>query len=426
MLYDLLYKTVLTRIDPELIHDVCLDAIEITGKVPLVRDVVRQMWGRRPVFPVPSANQGGPFARPVPGILGLAAGMDKEGQAVEGLDMLGFGFIEVGTFTAHPQGGNDKPRMWRYPQMRAVRNRMGFNNSGADEAAKRLRALRRTPRGRSIVVGANIGKTKVTPLEEAVEDYRYSAAAVARWVDYLVVNVSSPNTPGLRDLQNVKALRPILAAVREAADAAAHRHVPLLVKIAPDLADEDIDAVEDYRYSASRVARWVDYLVVNVSSPNTPGLRSLQSVETLRPILEAVREAADRAARRHVPLLVKIAPDLADEDIDAVAQMVLDMGLDGVVATNTTIDHDLGEGGLSGAPLLPRALEVVRRLRRGLGQGPTIIGVGGISSVMDAELMLDAGADLLQAYTAFIYNGPAWPGRINRALATGSAARATA
>ena len=122
--------------------------------------------------------------------------MDKEGQAVEGLDMLGFGFIEVGTFTARAQGGNDKPRMWRYPQMRAVRNRMGFNNSGADEAAKRLRALRRTPRGRSIVVGANIGKTKVTPLEDAVEDYRYSANAVARWVDYLVVNVSSPNTPG--------------------------------------------------------------------------------------------------------------------------------------------------------------------------------------------------------------------------------------
>ena len=315
MLYDLLYKTVLTRIDPELIHDVCMDAIEVTGKVPLVRDVVRQMWGRRPAFPVPSANQGGPFARPVP-------------------------------------GANDKPRMWRYPQMRAVRNRMGFNNSGADEAARRLRALRRTPRGRSIVVGANIGKTKVTPLEDAVEDYRYSAAAVARWVDYLVVNVSSPNTPGLR---------------------------------------------------------------------------SLQSVEALRPILEAVREAADRAARRHVPLLVKIAPDLADEDLDAVADLVLDLELDGVVATNTTIDHDLGEGGLSGAPLLPRSLEVVRRLRGRLGEGPIIIGVGGISSIMDAELMLDAGADLLQAYTAFIYNGPAWPGRINRALATvpaGSAGRA--
>ncbi|MBS6071372.1 MAG: quinone-dependent dihydroorotate dehydrogenase [Actinomyces urogenitalis] len=343
MLYDLLYKTVLTRIDPEVIHDVCVKGVALTGRLPFVRDVVRQAWGRRPAIPVPSAGQGGPFARPVPGVLGLAAGMDKEGEAVVGMDALGFGFIEVGTFTAQAQPGNDKPRMWRYPATRAVRNRMGFNNSGADEAARRLRELRSTVRGRSIVVGANIGKTKVVPLEDAVEDYRYSAAAVARWADYLVVNVSSPNTPGLRDLQNV---------------------------------------------------------------------------ESLRPILEAVREAGDAAAHRHVPLLVKIAPDLADADIDAVADLVTDMGLDGVVATNTTIDHDLGEGGLSGAPLLPRSLEVVRQLRARLGEGPTIIGVGGISSIMDAELMLDAGADLLQAYTAFIYNGPAWPGRINRALAT--------
>ena len=343
MLYDLLYKTVLTRIDPEVIHDVCVKGVALTGRLPFVRDVVRQAWGRRPAIPVPSAGQGGPFARPVPGVLGLAAGMDKEGEAVVGMDALGFGFIEVGTFTAQAQPGNDKPRMWRYPATRAVRNRMGFNNSGADEAARRLRELRSTVRGRSIVVGANIGKTKVVPLEDAVEDYRYSAAAVARWADYLVVNVSSPNTPGLRDLQNV---------------------------------------------------------------------------ESLRPILEAGREAGDAAAHRHVPLLVKIAPDLADEDVDAVADLVTDMGLDGVVATNTTIDHDLGEGGLSGAPLLPRSLEVVRRLRARLGEGPTIIGVGGISSIMDAELMLDAGADLLQAYTAFIYNGPAWPGRINRALAT--------
>lgn len=348
MLYDLLYKTVLTRIDPEVTHDICMDAIEVTGRVPIVRDVVRQMWGRRPSLPVPSASQGGPFARPVPGIMGLAAGMDKEGGAVEGLDMLGFGFIEVGTFTAHAQPGNDKPRMWRHPEMRAIRNRMGFNNEGADEAARRLRALRSTPRGRSIVVGANIGKTKATALE---------------------------------------------------------------------------DAVEDYRYSASRVARWADYLVVNVSSPNTPGLRSLQSAESLRPILVAVREAGDAAARRHVPLLVKIAPDLADEDIDAVADLVRELALDGVVATNTTIAHDLGEGGLSGSPLLPRALEVVRRLRARLGEGPTIIGVGGISSIMDAELMLEAGADLLQAYSAFIYNGPAWPGRINRALAVSQARR---
>ena len=343
MLYDLLYKTVLTRTDPELIHDACVKAIEVTSGIPLVRDAVRQMWGRRPILPVPSANQGGPFARPVPGLLGLAAGMDKEGRAVEGMDMLGFGFVEVGTFTARAQAGNDRPRMWRHPRIRAIRNRMGFNNPGADEAARRLRALRATARGRSIVVGANIGKTRTTAL---------------------------------------------------------------------------VDAVEDYRYSAARVARWVDYLVVNVSSPNTPGLRTLQSVEALRLILVAVSEAGDAAAGRHVPLLVKIAPDLADEDVDAVADLVTGMGLDGVVATNTTIDHDLGEGGLSGAPLLPRSLEVVRRLRARLGEGPTVIGVGGISSIMDAELMLDAGADLLQAYTAFVYNGPAWPGRLNRTLAT--------
>lgn len=341
VIYDLVYKTVFTRLDPELIHDLAMGVIEYSAKVPLLRDVVRQAVGRRPSIPVPSENQGGPFARPVPGVLGLAAGMDKEGRAIEGLDMLGFGFVEVGTFTARPQPGNDRPRMWRYPRTRAIRNRMGFNNSGADTAAARLRALRSTRRGRSIVVGANIGKTKVTPLTEAVADYEYSAA---------------------------------------------------------------------------QVARWVDYLVVNVSSPNTPGLRSLQAVETLRPILLAVRAAADRAARRHVPLLVKISPDLSDQDVDAVADLVLDLGLDGVVATNTTIDHDLGEGGLSGAPLLPRSLEVVRRLRNRLGEWPTIIGVGGISSILDAELMLDAGADLLQAYTAFIYNGPAWPGRLNRAL----------
>ena len=225
--------------------------------------------------------------------------------------------------------------------MRAVRNKMGFNNSGADEAAATLRKLRSTKRGRSIIVGANIGKTKVTPLEDAVADYVYSARAVARWADYLVVNVSSPNTPGLRNLQNV---------------------------------------------------------------------------DSLRPILTAVGQAADKAAGRHVPLFVKIAPDLADEDVDAVAALVLELKLDGVVATNTTIAHNLGEGGLSGAPLRPRALAVVRRLREKLGPEPTIIGVGGISSIQDGRDMLAAGANLLQAYSAFIYGGPAWPGRINRAL----------
>ena len=342
MLYDLLYKTVLTRIDPELIHDVCLDAIEVTSKVPLVRDAVRQMWGRRPAFPVPSANQGGPFARPVPGILGLAAGMDKEGQAVEGLDMLGFGFIEVGTFTAHAQDGNDKPRMWRYPQMRAVRNRMGFNNDGADAVARRLARLRSSRRGRACVVGVNIGKN--------------------RWV---------------------------------AAE----------------------DAAADYATCAGKLARYADYLVVNVSSPNTPGLRDLQAVEALRPIVRATRRAADAAARRHVPVLVKIAPDLADGDVDAVARLVAEEELDGVVATNTTVAHSHGEGGVSGRPVRERALAVVSRLRTALGPHYLVIGVGGVFTVADAEAMISAGADLLETLTGFVYEGPLMPGRINRALA---------
>ena len=337
MLYRLVYRLVLSKTDPERIHDAAMSAIGA--------------FGRSPLAPLASATVGhrggdrlaGLIARPVPGRLGMAAGQDKNGTAILGTIALGFAFTEIGTVTPRPQPGNEGPRLWRIPGERAFRNRMGFNNDGADAAAVRLRALRSTKAGRSAVVGANIGKNKTTPDEDAPRDYAYCARVLAPWVDFIVINVSSPNTPGLRDLQNVKALRPILAAVREAADAAAHRHVPLLVKIAPDLADEDIDAVAD---------------------------------------------------------------------------LVLKMGLDGVVATNTTVDHDLGEGGLSGAPLLPRSLEVVRRLRSRLGEGPTIIGVGGISSIMDAELMLDAGADLLQAYTAFIYNGPAWPGRINRALAT--------
>jgi len=180
------------------------------------------------------------------------------------------------------------------------------------------------------------------------------------------------------------------------------------------------DAAADYALCARVLAPYADYLVVNVSSPNTPGLRDLQTIDSLRPILTATREAADAATAEagvgRVPLLVKIAPDLADEDVDAVADLVLELGLDGVAAVNTTIKHDLGPGGLSGAPLLPRGLEVVRRLRARLGQGPAIIGSGGIISVDDARAYLAAGADLIQGYTGFIYEGPFWAGRLNRAL----------
>jgi len=347
-LYSLLFNGVFRGMDPERAHELAFSLIEGAGKVPVLRDVVQGA-----IAPYLGQRAGGPgsvrlFGRVVPAPFGLAGGFDKNARAVQGLTMLGFGFVEIGTITAHPQPGNEKPRMWRELDVRGVRNRMGFNNEGAAAAADRLRALRSTPRGRAVVVGANIGKTKVTPPEDAAADYATSARLLAPWADYLVVNVSSPNTPGLRDLQATESLRPILQAVRAAADEA-----------------------------------------------NSTG---------------------SRAGGRRIPLLVKIAPDLADDDVDAVADLVLELGLDGVVAVNTTIGHDRGPGGLSGPPLLGRGLEVVARLRERLGTGPVIIGVGGITRADDVRAYLRAGADLTQGYTSFVYEGPLWASRINRAL----------
>ncbi|MFI6425165.1 quinone-dependent dihydroorotate dehydrogenase [Promicromonospora sp. NPDC050880] len=346
--YSLLFNGVFRGMDPERAHELAFSLIERAGKVPVLRDVVQGA-----VAPYLGQRAGGPgsvrlFGRVVPAPFGLAGGFDKNARAVRGLTMLGFGFVEIGTVTAHPQPGNEKPRMWRELDVRGVRNRMGFNNEGAAAAAQRLRELRSTAAGRAIVVGANIGKTKVTPPEEAPADYATSARLLAPWADYLVVNVSSPNTPGLRDLQATESLRPILQAVRAAAD----------------------DATG----------------------------------------------AGSAGDGRRVPLLVKIAPDLAGEDIDAVADLVLELGLDGVVAVNTTISHERGPGGLSGPPLLGRGLEVVARLRERLGTGPVIIGVGGITRADDVRAYLRAGADLTQGYTSFVYEGPLWASEINRAL----------
>jgi dihydroorotate dehydrogenase len=282
----------------------------------------------------------------LPSPLGLAAGFDKEAAHADALTALGFGFVEIGTITALPQDGNPRPRMFRLPADRALVNRMGFNNAGAQAAAARL-ARARDP---GVVVGVNIGKTKLA--DDAAADYRASAAALAPHADYLVINVSSPNTPGLRDLQAVAQLEPLIAAVR---------------------------------------AGFAD-------------------------------------AGRSVPLLVKIAPDLADADVDAVADLVLRTGLDGIVATNTTISREgllstaaavaaAGAGGLSGAPLAGRSLAVLRRLRDRLGAGPAIVSVGGVQSAADVAERLAAGATLVQAYTAFVYGGPLWPRRVQRRLA---------
>jgi dihydroorotate dehydrogenase len=334
--YPLLFRAVFARMDPERAHHVGIALIGLVGRVPGVRWAVHAVLAGRP------AREVQVFGRALPGYVGLAAGFDKDARAVRGLAMLGFSHIEVGTVTARPQPGNEPPRLRRLLPEQALVNRMGFNNRGAHEAASRLRRLRSTRSGRDLVVGANIGKTKVVPAEAAVADYVASAREVAPFVDYLVVNVSSPNTPGLRDLQ---------------------------------------------------------------------------SVGQLRPILTAVAAAADDAAGRAVPVLVKIAPDLADEDVDAIADLVLELGLAGVVAVNTTVAHRYGAGGLSGPPLRARGVDVVRRLRRRLGPDPVVVGVGGITTEDDARAYLAAGATLLQAYTAFIYQGPAWVGRLNRALA---------
>lgn len=283
-----------------------------------------------------------------PHAFGLAAGFDKNARAVTGLLALGFGHVEIGTVTARPQPGNPKPRLFRLVEDNAIVNRMGFNNDGAAVVAARLHRLRRKA-GRNAVIGVNIGKTKAT---------------------------------------------------------------------------EPADAIADYVESARLLAPYASYLVVNVSSPNTPGLRDLQAVDELRPLLAAVREVCEAAHGGRVPLVVKIAPDLADVDVDAVADLALELGLDGISATNTTIARPdslltpratveaAGAGGLSGPVLADRSKEVLIRLRQRVGDRLAIISVGGVTTPDDVRERLEAGADLVQGYTGFIYEGPLWPSRL--------------
>jgi dihydroorotate dehydrogenase len=326
----------LRRVPAETAHEIALRAIMAAGRVPGAAAVLKAWLGPRdPALRVRA------LGLDFPGPLGLAAGFDKDARGVAVLGAIGFGFVEVGTVTAHAQPGNPKPRLFRLMADRAIVNRMGFNNHGAAAAATRLR--NRT--GKTAIVGVNIGKTKVA--SDEIADYVASARAVRDVADYVVVNVSSPNTPGLRDLQAVDRLGPLLAAVR-----------------------------------------------------NELG---------------------------SVPLLVKIAPDLADEDVDAVADLAVELGLDGIIATNTTISRDglktppeeverAGPGGLSGPPLKDRSLCVLRRLHARAGDDLVLIAAGGIDTPDDAWERLRAGATLVQAYTGFVYGGPFWPRRVNREL----------
>ena len=338
-MYPFLFRTFFARMDPERAHHLVVPVIRAFGVWPLA-PVVRAMT--RPDASLRTHALGLEFDSP----FGVAAGFDKNAVMTEGLHALGFGHVEVGTVTAIAQDGNPKPRLYRLVEDRALINRMGFNNAGAERAAARLARSRRR-RGRA-VLGANIGKSRIVDVDEATADYVTSTRLVA----------------------------PV-----------------------------------------------ADYLVVNVSSPNTPGLRGLQAVETLRPLLEAVRYAA-----ASTPLLVKIAPDLADDEIEAIARLAVDVGLAGIVATNTTIARAplstpadvveaMGAGGLSGAPLRERAVAVLRTVRSVVPAEFCVVSAGGVETADDVRERLAAGADLVQGYTAFIYRGPFWARQINRALA---------
>ena len=334
--YELALKTMF-KIDPERIHVMANSLMGAINKVP---PAYKALGAFLPVNDPVLAQEvfGVTFPRP----LGLAAGFDKNAAAAYAWSAIGFGYAELGTVTAKGQPGNPQPRLFRLPEDKAILNRMGFNNAGAAEAARNLHRRKTTS-----VIGINIGKTKVTPADEAVADYRRSASL-------------------LGDLAN--------------------------------------------------------FLVVNVSSPNTPGLRDLQAVESLRPILSAVQESTS------VPVLVKIAPDLSDEDVDAVADLAVELGLAGIVATNTTISREglnsddqfvreLGAGGISGAPVAARSLEVLKRLYARVGDKLVIISVGGISTPQQAWERITSGASLLQGYTGLIYGGPDWIRDIHKAIA---------
>ena len=317
-------KWILFRLDPERAHHLVFVLLRVVPP--------RVLRGRRRADPALRTEALGlTFANPV----GLAAGFDKDGLGYRQLLALGFGFVEVGTVTPEPQPGNPKPRMFRLPADRALVNRLGFNSRGVEAARARL--IGRT----AGVVGANLGRNK-----------------------------------------------------------------------------DSASAVDDYVRGARTLGQLADYVTVNVSSPNTPGLRDLQAVEELRPLLEAVKAATDR------PVLVKIAPDLADDDVDAVADLAIETGIAGIIATNTTIDRgglrdapDVGPGGLSGAPLKARALAVLERLHARAGDRLVLVAAGGIEDADDAWERIRAGATLVQIYTGFVYGGPGTPARISAGLA---------
>ncbi|MEN9751986.1 MAG: hypothetical protein RLZZ600_1033 [Actinomycetota bacterium] len=338
VLYTALFRGVLTKFDPETAHHLAAAVIRVCGW-PVIGDIIRACT--KPRRHVDVQALGLHFSTP----FGLAAGFDKDARYIRGLTNLGFGHVEVGTLTAIAQPGNPRPRLFRLVADYALINRMGFNNHGAEAAVRHLKKVRSWKH--RPVIGVNIGKSRVVEVENATADYVMSAKLVAPYADYMVVNVSSPNTPGLRGLQEIDQLRPLLAAVLEAVDAK--------------------------------------------------------------------------------PLLVKIAPDLTDDEVRKVAHLAVDLKLAGIIATNTTLSRAglktpadkveaIGAGGLSGRPLKARALEVLDVIRAIVPADFCVISVGGVESGSDVATRMDHGATLVQGYSAFVYYGPFWVRQINRAL----------
>lgn len=336
MLYKFIFDIFFRRTDPELAHHLGMFVIRALGAT-----------GLSSLLKVRSTGAVEAFGLTFDSVFGLAAGFDKNAVAVKALGDLGFSHVEIGTVTAIAQSGNDKPRLFRLIEDRALINRMGFNNDGAAKVARRLAKTRLRYGEKLPIIGVNIGKSRVVEVEDAVDDYRQSARLLAPLADYIAVNVSSPNTPGLRSLQTVKALQPILEAV--------------------------------------------------------------------------VEESMNK------PVLVKIAPDLTDAEITSVAKLAKKLGLAGVIATNTTISRDelrasatevaaMGAGGLSGAPLKQRSLQVLDLLRKTLGTDVAIVSVGGVETTADVQERINHGATLVQGYTGFVYEGPLWARKIKKEM----------
>ena len=340
-MYKLLLRPILFLFDPEFIHHLTFTVLSWKGNIPGFLSMSKFVFSQEDKR-LERTILGLHFKNPI----GLAAGFDKDAKLIDEMASFGFGFIEIGTLTPKPQAGSDKPRLFRLPKDQAIINRMGFNNEGVLAAVDRLKK-----RKSEVIVGGNMGKNKITPNENAFEDYNYCFKALYPYVDYFVVNVSSPNTPNLRALQEKEPLKKLLAQVKE----------------------------------------------LSLTKP------------------------------KQKPILLKIAPDLTVEQLDDVIEILKETKTDGVIATNTTISRDgltisrekvmaMGAGGLSGKPLSNKSNEVIAYLRKQLGPDYPIIGVGGIMSATDALEKLKAGADLIQIYTGFIYEGPGFVKRINQSI----------